>query len=512
MKNILQSLTEKSVAQLHIFIVMIAVVVAIQVQYIQQGWINPDSVIYLEAAKLFSLGDFKAGYDVFPWPFYSLCIALVNQVTHLGVHPSAQILNVIFFAIATISFINIIILAGGKQQQIIAGGLIWLSSQYMIGGVLEMLLRDEGFWAFYLLSIVFFIRFYQTHQMQDALFWQVCITIATLFRLEAITFLFFMPFLLLFQQACNVKQRYKHFLSANAINIAITILIISLFTLNDELSTKFLGRLNEVFTSNVWQQFTQKLLDQSKIMATRVLGEYLNEFAIQGLLLTFIFVIIVKVINVTGLINIILSILAINKHQQLINSNAFSILKTAAIIAFLNSSLIITKVFVLSGRYVLALSFILMIFASFYLAELLFNRKNSNKSEWLITIIIIILCGGLIKNLMPKSQGYNYLQEAVYWVKTNSSESQRIYYSEPRMRYYAEVKYNGKWSDDWLKIKTDIESNKIIEFDYLVLAHQENHKQTEKNILRKINYFGEIKRFYSSNPTKYVAIYKKNNH
>lgn len=512
MQNILHSLTEKTVSQLHFFIVLIAMAVAIQVQYIQHGWINPDSVIYLEAAKLFSLGDFKAGFDIFPWPFYSLCIASVNQLTQLGVHLSAQILNVIFFTIATSSFISIIILAGGKQQQIIAGGLIWMSSQYMIGGVLEMLLRDEGFWAFYLLSIVFFIRFYQNHQTKDALFWQLCIIIATLFRLEAITFLLLMPLLLLFQADFLIKQKLKHLFAAHAINIAITILMIGFFSLNKDLSTKFLGRLNEVFTSNIWQQFTQKLLDQSKIMATQVLGEYLNEFAIQGLLLTFLFVIAVKIINATGLINIILSILGINKHQQLIQSNVFSVLKTAAIIAFLNSAFIITKVFVLSSRYVLALSFILMIFASFYLAELLFSKSNSDKTKWLITILIIILCGGAIKHLVPKSQGYNYLQEAVSWVKTNASESQRIYYSEPRMRYYAGVEYNGKWSDDWLKIQTDIESNKIIEFDFLVVTHQENHKQIEKNILSKIDYFSEIKRFYSSKPTKYVAIYKKNNH
>jgi hypothetical protein len=159
MFKILHQLEQKSVAQLQFWIVFIAILIAAQVQYIQHGWINPDSVLYLEAAKFFSHGEWKAGFAVFPWPFYSLCITAVNKITQLGVHVSAQILNVLFFAIATYSFIKIIQLAGGKQRQMIAGALIWLSAQYMIGGVLEMLMRDEGFWAFFLLSIVFFIRF-----------------------------------------------------------------------------------------------------------------------------------------------------------------------------------------------------------------------------------------------------------------------------------------------------------------------------------------------------------------
>ena len=210
MFNILHKLEKKSVAQLQFWIVLLSVLIATQVQYIQHGWINPDSVLYLEAAKFFSNGNWQAGFEVFPWPFYALCIALVNTITQLGVHFSAQLLNVLFFAIATYSYIQIIQLAGGKQKQMIAGALIWLSAQYMIGGVLEMLMRDQGFWAFFLLSIVFFIRFYQQHRLKDALLWQACIIVATLFRIEAILYLLFLPFILLFQIGLSTKQKWKH--------------------------------------------------------------------------------------------------------------------------------------------------------------------------------------------------------------------------------------------------------------------------------------------------------------
>ena len=223
MQKILQKLAALSCQKLHWWVVAISILIAAQVQYIQNGWINPDSVLYLESAKAFSNGNWKAGFDIFEWPLYSLCITLINKITLLGVHVSAQILNVIFFAIATYSFIKIITLAGGKQRQIIAGALIWLSAQYMIGGVLEMLMRDEGFWAFYLLGLVFFIRFYQKQQIKNALLWQVCIIVATLFRIEAILYLLFLPFILLFQTQNTWQQKVTQFLKAHMLELFILV-------------------------------------------------------------------------------------------------------------------------------------------------------------------------------------------------------------------------------------------------------------------------------------------------
>ena len=79
----------------------------------------------------------------------------------MGIQTAAQLLNVLFFGISAFSFTQIIRLAGGSQLTMLAGALILFSAQYIVGDVLEMLMRDEGFWAFYLSGLVFFIRFYQ---------------------------------------------------------------------------------------------------------------------------------------------------------------------------------------------------------------------------------------------------------------------------------------------------------------------------------------------------------------
>ena len=508
MQKILQTLEKVSLKRLHIWIVFIGTLIASQVQYIQHGWINHDSVLYLEAAKLFSNGNWKAGFDVFNWPLYSLCIGFVNKITHLGVHFSAQLLNVIFFSIATYSFIKIIKLTGGKQRQIVAGALIWLSAQYMIGGALEMLMRDEGFWAFHLLSIVFFIRFFKQHKFGDALIWQVCSIIATLFRLEAILYLFFLPLLLLFQAELGIKQKWRNLLIANAINVTLATIIV-VFAFNDYLSTNALGRLNEVFTNNLWQQFTSNISQKSLIMSEQVLGGYLEEFATIGLLLTFLYVIIAKSISATGLITVVLSGIAIKNHKRLFDKQAFLVLSAVAIIAAINMGLIITKVFVLSSRYILALSFILMVFAAFNLAEILFERTQYKKTKWLAFVLIIFMLASAVKNVLPKKQGYNYMQDAVAWVIKDNIENKPVFYDQARMRYYAGAQFIGTFGDHKTYLKTMIANKTIGNHHYILVEASKKDNQTKTLMEQMLPDYKLVKEFNDASAKKSVLIYVK---
>ncbi|HNV88024.1 MAG TPA: hypothetical protein PKL53_03565 [Methylotenera sp.] len=510
MNNLSQKLETISLSKLQFQIVVLSLMIAAQVQYIQHGWINPDSVLYLEAAKLFAKGEWQAGFSVFPWPLYSLCIVATHKFTFLSIHHAAQLLNVVFFGIATASFLKIIQLAGGKQRQIIAGALIWLSAQYMIGGVLEMLMRDEGFWAFYLTSLVFFIRFYKTDHFKDALLWQLCIMLATLFRIEAILFLLLLPLILLLKKQGTFTARLVNLFKCNVIHFALAFIVIMVFVTNKQLSTAMLGRLNEVFTSNIIHEFTRSLVEKSHIMSTLVLGKYLEEFAMQGLLFTFIYIIFVKAIAATGIVNIGLAGFAIKHQKQLIETDAYRVLSTAAIIALINMGLIITKVFVLSGRYVLALSFVLMVFATFYLAELFkYLTQNNKQKKWLVIGLIIIMLLGTIKNLLPKQEGYNYQQDAIAWLSEQNKSNKPVFYEDSRMRYFAGAPYIGTGIYNWELLATEDDSSSTNNYEYLVINHSTQHPEKEKMIAEKLSEYHEVNRFSSANSKKSIVIYQK---
>ncbi len=248
-----------------------------------------------------------------------------------------------------------------------SGALILFSSSYVVGDVLEMLMRDEGFWAFYLTSLVCFVYFYQHQRYRDAFLWQLSAIIAMLFRIEAIMYLVFLPFVLLFHTDFSWQQRFKLVIKAHFLNIIAALSILATLALSKHMTIANFGRLKEVFSTNLWHELTQNLVARAQVMSTEVLGQYLDEFAIQGLLLTFIFVIIVKIISAAGLINVVLATLTVNRRHIPINQSAQYVLTAAAIISLINMSLIITKVFVLSTRYVVGLGFIVMILQVFIL-------------------------------------------------------------------------------------------------------------------------------------------------
>lgn len=511
MFSLIDKLNQFSYKQIQLMIVTISILVATQVQYIQHGWINPDSVLYLEAAKLFAVGDWKAGFAIFPWPFYSLTIALTHHLTSLNIHHAAQLLNVVYFAIATYAFTTIIEQCGGRQLQLIAGALIFLSAQYMIGGVLEMLMRDEGFWAFFLLSLVFIMRFYQHHQLKDALFWQTMIILAVLFRIEAMLYLVLLP-LVLFVNNQSFKFNALLTIKAYSLQIFLAFALITIILNHPNLSTDMLGRLNEIFTTNLWHEFSQKIVLKSQVMSEQVLGEYLEEFALPGLILTFIYAIIVKSISSTGVVTFVLGLFGIKNSSALIEKSARHVLFATMLIATLNMGLIITKVFVLSGRYVLAISFVFMVFASFYLANLLENsiQKPNKKNTIFITILVIIMLLGFVKNLMPKKQGYNYMQDTVTWIQKNNVENKPVFYSERRARYYANQPFDSSWVDQWSSVEKFVSNKNFQHFSYLAIGYSKSKPSHELFIKNTLSNFQEIKRFYDVKRKKYMVIYKRN--
>ncbi len=483
-----------------------SILLAAWMQTIQHGWINPDSVLYFEQAKRFALGEWSAGFNTFKWPLYGLCISLTHKITSLPIQASAQLLNMLFFGMATASYLQLIKLAGGNNRTWLMGTLLLFSSQYIVGDILEMLMRDEGFWAFYLTALVFFIRFSQQRKGEDAVLWQLCIIIATLFRIEAILFLLILPITYLFTQVnLSIKPVLQYLLNTYSVSLFLGIIIAIAILTQPQLSMSSFGRLNEIFTSDLYRQFTQKLFTQAEIMSSQVLGTYLNEFAIPGLLLTFVYVIGSKTLTSTGLIGTALAFCCFKRAHQNIDSGIRNVLLIAGCIALFSAALIILKVFVLSSRYIVSLAWILLIFASFYLAELSLSRNKNTRITFIILCAILSL--GFIKNVLPKRNGYNYQQTAVAWVQIDNTQNKQVFYDNSRQRYYAKEPYSGKYS--FKNLQSVI--NKELPYEYLMININKGDQNKIDMLNKQLPDYREVKRFYSASTKKYCAVYLKQN-
>lgn len=510
---------ESSTEQLQVRLSIIGMLVACWIMYIQQGWINDDSVLYFEAARLFAAGEWNAGLSLFPWPLYSLLIASVHFISGFSLHNSAQILNAIFIFITFYSLLRIIILASGDKLTLIIATTLLSASSYIFGDVVGMLLRDQGFWAFMLTALVFFIKFYRDGQLEDAIYWQLFALLAMLFRLEAFTYIALLPFFLLTVPETNIQKRLKLLLKAHLLNITASILIVIFMLMHESIQLTDLGRIREIFSafSDIERNFSSHITKRADLMASHILGEPLESFALSGLLLTLILVVITKCALVCGLVPSILAATNYKNLQIAISRDTSKILLLTMLIVMINGLLIILKVNILSSRYVILFGLITIIFASFSARGHIEKWQKNQLSKYvkvLLGLALIVTLSTLVLNVLPKHAGYNYQKIAADFVNNHNTEHKKVFYVSPRARYYAGEPYADRGYDYWEYTQTAINNGTIYDYDYLVinLDIDENTSTREQLLKDKLSDYTLIKVIYGYKNKKRMLIYKKSGH
>lgn len=485
--------------------VIFGVLLAAWIQYIQHGWINSDSILYFEQVKHIIKGDWEGALHLYKWPFYAICISVVHQLTSLSMHAAAQLLNVVFFGIATYSFLKIVQLINGNNRTIFFAACLLFSSQYIVGDVLEMLMRDEGFWAFYLSGLYFFIRFALQQKLADALAWQLCMVIAMLFRLEGILYLVLLPALFLMLPPRKLTFNIQAWLKTYCIVFGFSVLIGLVFISQPNLSMAHFGRLEEIFTTDFFSNLTKLLFKRSDVMAQNVLGRYLDEFALVSILSGFTMITILKSVTATGWASI-LAVFSIRQHFTMHPVAKVILLITIGITLF-GAGLIITKVFVLSKRYLVALVWVMLIFASFQLAKI--STIESRKARLLNVLFAVLLTLGFIKNILPKQAEYNYRQQAVAWLQQQNIESLPVFYNDNRLIYYANAPYQERWDNNWQYTRNAIQSGTLKQYEWLAFTYSKKHSDHLEYIQSQLPEYQEVKRFPNRKHKKFILIFQK---
>ena len=503
MQKLKSLFTKLSENQLIGLFTVIAGVIAWRVAFIQQGWINSDTTLYFEQARLFTLGEWQTALALFKWPLYAILIAATKAITGLSIHAAAQLLNVIFYGIASYAFSKLIQLAGGDKVTMLCGNALLFSCAYISGSVLGMLLRDEGFWAFFLLSLVYFIRFLRSTQFKDAFFWQLCCIVAMLFRLEAITYLLVLPLILFTYKQHPTSQRLNLISKAYALALAAIIFSVLVALALNTINLSSFGRIEEIFVafSSGPGSMYALFLHKSNIMANAVLGNFLEDYAQAGLALTLLWIVIVKCVMSASWLPLALIASRAKQALHLPQHDAQHVLRWVAAIAFINGILIVFHSFVLSSRYIIAFGFIVLLFAAFGLAALI--RQSQTKQytgikrlimHTFLVLSLLIICGLFIKNIATKRADYSYDKQAAEWMIQQAPPNSRIHFDGGTLRYYANVPWAGREDNEQLAgLITDLNTGSK-QFDYLVMRAKAN-SASKRAQLRALKEYNEIKRF-----------------
>ena len=386
---------------------------------IQDGHINRDGLLYIKQAYLIAEGDWKDGLALYPWPFFSILIAIFHKVTGLHLQVVAHGVDLALFGIAAWFYLKTLKLIYKQKHIIFYGGIILLSFIPIMDDYVGMVLRDHGLWAGCMMGTYFYFVYLKDKAFKNNLLWQLSFAFAGLFRPEAFVFLILIPilhiFLFLNQQSkwLNMKQFMQHYLVV--LGYALYVLINKVMMHSGEVVSDQGSRLGEFVPRllSFFKQITSPLpITSDHSYLTDLLTNYPLTITF-GLLLA---ILIVKWLNGIGLLIVGLLLYGLNKrlYKDLDNSIKVSLYFFIGI-GFVLVAMNLFNVYVLSNRYWGYHWFWLFIFVTPFLVEF-FESKDSSIRIYLKPLVIIFIVASIMSSMID-SQKSNIEEEAAQYFK-----------------------------------------------------------------------------------------------
>ncbi len=446
--------------------------------------INPDAICYLQSAAVIGAGGLRKAMNLCAqaqWPFYSVLIYFLGALTQLPLLAAAYVWNAIFTAITVVSFIVLVRQLGGSRRVLwLAVFVILLAHQF--NSIRQYIIRDHGFFAFYLVSLSLLLRYLSFPRWYYALGWGLSLLLATLFRIEGAVFLILLPWVFWFQSSMSYWQRTKGFLQLNALSLSSGLLVFGWLIFHPEISLASLGRIQDlvfqVFHAGgvVWQRF--------QVSADAFARSVLTPESMQDAGLVFSLAILMwylaRVIMNLSFLYSALVVYGWWRRAFSFSRPAVSVLLGYILINVLVTSLFLAQHLFLSKRYLIALTLILMLWVPFALDRLIQSWQKKETPSWLMPLIVSLIILASLGGIFDFGYSKAYLRQAGDWLAERVPAAASLYSNDYQILYYS--KHFG--NDIFQKINEYHQPNATQQgywknYDYLALA------VSKKNVAEK---------------------------
>lgn len=475
----------------------------------RESVINPDAICYLLSAESVGSQGIRGAMQLCgqaKWPFYSVLIFGFVQLTHFSYLVSAYLIDALCSALSVFMFIRIVKELGGSLSVLwLAAGVILLSHEF--NSVREYIIRDHGFWAFYLSSLYFLLRFFRTPTVFFALAWSASLFIATLFRIEGAIFLLTLPFLVLFHTRYGFATRVKYFFLLNAPILLVGGALGGWLLLHPQETLDKLGRVSEVTTQlqQGWHIMTARYDATRNAMVEHVL---LPESAHDAGLVLFLVLIVWYLVSVISNVSWIYGFLvayAWFRKVKPFTLAAFLVLGGYLLVNVAITFGFLTERLFLSKRYLIALSLVLMLWVPFALSYLM-QRGESARHRLLLVVaagfILMSAAGGIIDFGHSKA----YIHEAGDWLADNVPKKAKLYANDYQLMYYSQAFGTSIFARSPGQDLEGIANNQWKQYDYLALRLSKKNESKVEAIVATISLM-PVQQFSNKRGDK-VIIYK----
>jgi len=378
--------------------------------------ISVDGILYLKSAKVYLELGIGAATKIYPWPFYSILIGILSKILHLSLLHTAILLNVIFSSIIVVYFVLLTsTISANIKNQYWALAIILLCP--FLNHERINILRDMGYYAFFLVSLYYFIRFLELNSNRQAILWQISLIIATVFRIEGLFLYFFSPII----TKRNIFKLYS---------IAFILIILTVIFFHSILHygriPELLGYFNPI---SYIQEFKSRIAQQKLTLGT--IGQ---DNALQYMLGGLAAIFISNFIQCLGVISALIVIYCfINIKKFSIPHYVLSGIICYVFIVFVVLGCFVFKQFFITERYLFPLVVLFMLFIPLGLSLL----WKENKIIYKIGILLYLTLNA-VSSFGQFGTSKSFIIDAGKWISDNTSESATLFTNDPLIAFYSQ--------------------------------------------------------------------------
>lgn len=409
----------------------------------QDQLINDDGILYLITADLISQGDWEKAFSVFNWLFYPAIISLLDKLSGLGLENSAYFINACFSALIVYSFVSIIREISTNNRIILITALIILVypkfNEYR-----SDIIRDFGYWAFYLTSILQFIRYTNKPSLVAAWLWFISMFLAFLFRIEALIFFFLVPLAYISHKGMPATERLPHLSRLySPMAAALIFVFIALLIFLDDLPKLITGWNKPVQMAQLfWHALADGLSSKAEILREHFLIKYSEGYAWAIVLASLLIILITEALKGVGLVFTALAAYAIYRDAMFEDRRIRHLWYCLIWINIIILALFIITQGFLVGRYLVALTLTAMLAVPFALNYLYAGwrepEEKTHYGQYAFPAVILLIIYMAADGLVSTGPGKAYIAEAGTWIKNNTTANDMVYSSDAALLYTAE--------------------------------------------------------------------------
>ena len=415
-------------------------------QVVGDSVINKDGIIYLQSAHFIALGDWQTASKMYNWLLYPGLIALISNAGGASLELAAHLLNAILTATTCALFVLTVHALGGQSKRLLWFAAIVVLCYPKLNDYRNMIIRDHGYWAFYLLACLSFIKLYRQASMLWAVLFCGSALLATLFRVEGIFFLMGLPLVLAWQHRRRIlnldtNTRKKILLLFSAAGLLLSVFV-GLY-LSGAIGLGKLKQIDLYFGMVVGQ-------DSMLSSALNISRNYLNTLTaptehsekLAGLILcaTIISILIAETLGTLGWLY--LAALGYGVIHR-INFPTATDRRPWLILIAINLAvltLFVSTQFFLTGRYPLAMALTLLLALPFvldYLSAKVFSGTTTVRQKRFLYVAIGLFAIITLDSLISLGADKNYIKHAGLWIQEHTAPVEQIFSNDPHVMFYS---------------------------------------------------------------------------